>query len=354
MYLKESYRKVVYLVLEYLPWSRAVHKLSLSKYQSGDFSCLDIELGGECNYHCVYCDSPDRKKVCEISFSKLEELLLEGSFDWIYVCGLGEPAFNKNYEKLIMLLEYCRKYNLKCSIFSNLSNLTSELVEYIQDEILYLLFKYDSNDSYMVKSLYGTNNVKEQLSNIDKVKKLVHIDKGTTNLAASIVPTRFNKNNILHIVKECLSARIYPLLGELELSGKGQVNYENLYLDKDELQEIKEEVEDLIGESYSIPICPAMISGIHCSYDSYITVDQFSGMSCHWFWLEEPKTQKLMRLSEKTALVDIKSAIIDYRNKRFPDVEAFLNEQENIGMAFGGCGGDIHQIFRQYIVSHRR
>ncbi len=53
-------------MLEYLPWSKKVLAENLQIYSEGRFLCLDIELGGECNYHCVYCDSPDRGKCCTL------------------------------------------------------------------------------------------------------------------------------------------------------------------------------------------------------------------------------------------------------------------------------------------------
>ena len=51
-----------------------------------------IELGGQCNYKCVYCDSPSRNKESIISTSKIEEVLKTKKIDWIYICGLGEPT----------------------------------------------------------------------------------------------------------------------------------------------------------------------------------------------------------------------------------------------------------------------
>jgi hypothetical protein len=341
-------------MLEYLPWSVATLKKSLNKYCAGIFSSLDIELGGECNYHCVYCDSPDRKKTCAIHLEGLDALLSEGSFDWVYICGLGEPTHNGNYERFIELLRYCRKRGVKCSVFSNLSNLTPELQEYIKDGILHLQFKYDSNDFTIGRTLYGTERIREQLNNITKAKQLAIAQNDTTNLAASIVPTRLNKDFILPIIEECLSAQIYPLLGELEPSGKGEVNYENLCLNKEELMGIKEGVEKLTGGSYEIPICPSVISGIHFSYDSFITVDKFSGLSCHWFWLAEPHVQNLMRFSTTFSLHEIEQAILSYRDTRLADMESFLAKKDNIGLVFGGCGGNVQRILRLYFEYHRR
>ncbi len=341
-------------MLQYLPWSTSTHNNCLSKYRLGKFSCLDIELGGKCNYHCVYCDSPDRQKGCIISLNAIETILSQGSFDWIFVCGLGEPTYSDNYEKFIDLLNLCKKYHVRCSAFSNLSNLTNELSDYIADGILHLLFKYDSYDSNIVQSLYGTKYSRKQLDNIKLAKQLVLIDNNTTNLAASIVPTRLNKNYIVSIVEECLSSNIFPLIGELELSGKGQINYANLCLDRNELLQLKDEVEKLIGETYTIPICPSVISGIHFSSDSFITVDEFTGLSCHWFWLEEPKVRKLIHFNEKVPLKTIEQEIITYRNSQIEKIQTFLSNPSQVGLAFGGCGGEVQKIFEQYIDCHRR
>ena len=48
----------VIIMWEYLPWAQSTLEKALKKYTRGIFSILDVELGGECNYHCVYCDSP--------------------------------------------------------------------------------------------------------------------------------------------------------------------------------------------------------------------------------------------------------------------------------------------------------
>lgn len=340
-------------MLEYLPWAQSTLDTALKKYSKGLFSILDVELGGECNYHCVYCDSPDRKKKCRLSVDAFENLISTRMFDWLFICGLGEPTFNQNYEILLKLLSMCEKYNVKCSIFSNLSNITPELIHYIEAEVLYILFKYDSPHISTVKTLYGVRSAQQQIQTVKSMKKYVRCTNNKTNLAASIVPTQLNYNDIMNIVEECIDANIFPLLGELELSGKGETNYENLCLNSEELQKIKQKTEELLGYEYRIPICPSVISGIHFDSDSYITVDAFSGLSCHWFWLEEPKTKRLIYFDTNSSLAEITDLIINYRNKRLEDVETYMKEKKDVGAAFGGCGGKIGTIFNYYLVSHK-
>lgn len=339
-------------MLEYLPWSNKERAACLEAYKNGQLSILDIELGGECNYNCVYCDSPDRKKDCLISLPQIEQLMQDGNFRWVYICGLGEPTFNKNYKLLIGILHFCEKYGLKCSIFSNVSYLTEELKEFIRKRILYILFKYDTQCISLVKTLYGTRKPSDQLRAIDEIKSLVCFENGTTNIAASIVPTQLNLKEISNIVADCLDSNIFPLLGELELSGKGQTNYENLFLSTQELVSLKMKIEKLCGEKYTIPVCPAVINGVHINNRGDITVDLFSGLSCHWFWLQEPKTVALTHLDQDNNLPMITSKIFYYREKRFADVANYLKSYSSVGRAFGGCGGDIEGLFNEYLRIH--
>ena len=184
------------------------------------------------------------------------------------------------------------------------------------------------------------------------MKKYVRCNDNKTNLAASIVPTQLNYKDIMSIVEECVDANIFPLLGELELSGKGETNYENLCLNPEELKKIKDNTEKLLGHKYQIPVCPSVISGIHFSSDSYITVDAFSGLSCHWFWLEEPKVNRLLQFNANSSLTKMTDLILNYRTKQLKDVEAYMRENKDVGAAFGGCGGKIGTIFNQYLTYH--
>lgn len=341
-------------LIEYLPWSRSIYQESLDRYKNGLFSSLDIELGGECNFHCIYCDSPEYEKKCQIPMDIINEYLSSGMIRWVYICGLGEPTFHNNYSRLVSLLKSCARYGVRCSIFSNLSNLTPELIQYIQDGILHVQFKFDTREESLVKKLYGSQSPAEQLCNINTIKKLVKSDGETTNLAASIVPTKLNLHSILGVVEECLDANIYPLLGELECSGMGQVNYEKLCLHPEEALALKETVEHLCGETYVIPVCPSVISGIHIDYFGNITVDKKTGLSCHWFWLDEPQISSLVHCSKCESIDTIGKVIWNYRNGCMDNVVNFLNKGERVGMAFGGCGGNVTKLFKQYLEVHRR
>lgn len=338
-------------MLEYLPWSKQEFTICVHDYINGHLPILDLELGGGCNYNCVYCDSPDRGKPCHVSLDNIEKLMSAGEFRWVYICGLGEPTFGENYSFLVNLLSLCEKHDIRCSIFSNLSNLTEELKSYIRKGILYILFKYDTKKASRIKTLYGTRETEAQLSAINELWSLVHFENGLTNIAASIVPTQLNSDEILNIVEECIDHHVFPLIGELESSGKGQTNYENLFLNHSELLSIKDRVDKIWNGHYNIPICPAVINGLHINNQNSITVDSFSGLSCHWFWLKEPKIETLAHLDDKVSLDTLKASVYNYREEHVVDVVSFLKEYTPVGGAFGGCGGDVIQLFKTYLAS---
>ncbi|MDR1583054.1 MAG: aminotransferase class V-fold PLP-dependent enzyme [Prevotellaceae bacterium] len=333
-------------MIEYLPWSKKLFNKGLKNYTNGQFNVLDIELGGQCNYHCIYCDSPSRNKESIVSISKIEDVLKTNPIKWVFICGLGEPTAGGNLPLLTSILDLCLKYEAKCSCFTNLSVLSPEIENYIKQGVLHLLFKHDSTDLSIINNLYGTKKAVEQAKNIEAIKKLVKIKNGYTNIAASIVPTKKNKNEILSIVKDCINNNIFPLIAELENSGKAQEHYDELALSNEELTDIKTQVNNLIEDEYEIPICPAVICGVHIRYDGMVTVDAKTGLSCHWFWLEEPRTHSIGNFNNLNFSA-ITANIRKYRKNQIDEVITIYKNRNNL--VFGGCGGDVEKILSKYI-----
>ncbi len=72
-------------------------------------------------------------------------------------------------------------------IFSNLVNLDKELLDYIENGTLHVLFKLDSFKPEVMRFLYGADRSQIILKNYHRLKKAVKTNNGTTNLGASIV-----------------------------------------------------------------------------------------------------------------------------------------------------------------------
>lgn len=71
-----------------------------------------------------------------------------------------------------------------------------------------------------------------------------------------------------------------------------------------------------------------------------------NGLSCVWFWLENPKMITLGNIKDMSA-DEITKRIIDYRKSKFEEVVAI--ERTLKANPFGGCGGDAKALLNQYI-----
>ena len=337
-------------MLEYLPWSVQEFNNTLDYYKNRKLSILDIELGGACNLSCVYCDTPDRVSQSNIEIKSLEQILLSKRIQWIFICGLGEPTVKSNKRKLLEVLSLCKKYGIRCSMFTNLVEFDDELFNYIKSGILYILFKLDTFESPRMQELYGIKNGKVLLSKLKEAIESVNINNSLTNIAASIVPTSKNKDEVIKIIEFCLNKGLFPLIGDLENCGMPQEIYQSLKLKEQDLFSIKLEIQKRFNIKYKVPICPSVIGGIHINSDSEIVVDEDTGLSCHWFWLQKPKVHKLLSFTNKSKYEEIVISIINYRNQKLSFVTDYIPKIQE--MSFGGCGGDIKYLLNEYINAH--
>ena len=333
------------MLYEYAPWAKdALHRI-LSE-SSNSLPILDIQFGGACNLNCIYCDTPKYGLPCSLNLKSIEKIINTGNIKWIYACGLGEPTAEGNVEALKRILAICKRMSVKMSMFSNLVNLDDELLDYIKYGTLHVLFKLDSFNPEVMQFLYGADKSQTILENYHKLKDVVLIKDGTTNLGASIVPTSKNYEEIYHIIDWCMENGIYPLLGQLENAGKCAHIFHELELKDEQLLTLRNYMESKYGVHYEIPVCPATISGVHITNGNKVIVDERTGLSCGWFWLDEPKMIAIDDI-RKSSLEEITSKIIDYRKSKFAEVvEIEKNLEPN---PFGGCGGDAKALLSQYI-----
>lgn len=335
---------------EFLPWSTKVYQNAIKNYINGQFSILDIQLNGKCNYNCIYCDSPDRNLSSKIDFDHLEKLILHNNtlYDWMFICGLGEPLWKENKDILLHLLDLCKQRNMKCTIFTNGSNIDDSIIEYIRAGVLFPLIKIDTFSGELAESLYGTSQSAKNLSAIQELFKIAkEFDDEYYHIAASIVPTAKNLQEIPNIVETCIENNTFPLLGQLEYAGKAISSYNDLLLSKDTLMELKERISRICKSDYKVPICPSVIAGIHINNDGYISVDSKSGLSCSWFWLETPQTVNLCEVNTLTSLTNAEKAILNYRKKTINNLPMLNSNIEE--HPFGGCGGNIKDLFDDYV-----
>lgn len=339
-------------MLEYLPWSQKTLSESLAAYEHGLFTLLDVEVGGSCNLSCVYCDSPNRTVKSTITIESFTKLLADGNVSWVFICGLGEPTARANVKQFQALINSSKIHGARVSAFTNATAINDRLAADVCNGDLCLLFKCDTFDPDKIRRLYGAKNADSVISGIARALSLVSVSNDLTNIAASIVPTTENFDDIISIVKSCLDRGVFPMIGDLEDSGKGKDTYSRLKLSAEKLVELKKNLSKTLGVEYSVPICPATIAGIHVGYDFTIFVDELSGLSCHWFWLEQPRPISLGHLDQFEEYSDICRKIIAYRSARLDAVEVAV---ANLApLPIGGCGGDIVSMIRFYLAAHKK
>ena len=336
-------------MIQYKPWSNEIVNEMIHDVCDGVFSCLDIGVSGKCSYNCMYCETPYRDKVSSLNLDKVCAFLDTKQFKWVYFCGIGEPTYECNEQQLLRVLESCEKNNTKCSIFTNLSNLSEKLIEYIKNGTLYCIFKFDSQSKDIVRKLYNPSNtdLDTHLKNIKIIDSFVIADEITTNIAASIVPTKYNIDEIPELVQWCVDRNIFPLVAQLEYAGAAKNVYEELSLDDEILYQLKQKIEAILGEEYKVPFCPAVFSGLHITCDNKITIDSRTGLSCHSFWLTDPLPYVVCNnIDELLTIEDITSRMLDKRTEFYENFIKHRNQYEYY--IFGGCGGNKKEIFELY------
>ena len=331
---------------EYAPWANEELKriLLLSQYS---LPILDLQFGGSCNLNCIYCDTPRYDHPCLLDLAAIEKIIHSGNIKWVYACGLGEPtAKGENGNAFKKVLSMCKDNSVRVSVFSNIVELDDELLQYIDNGTLHVLFKLDSFKPAVMNYLYGADRSKTILRNYERLKEVIHVTDGKTNLGASIVPNAKNQDEVFKIIDYCMKYGIYPLLGQLENAGKCVRIFDELKVDDVKLLAMRQYIKDMYGIDYEMPICPAAISGIHITNANQVVVDEKTGLSCGWFWLINPKMIKIGNIITMSAQ-EITEEIINFRKSRLSNVVSI--EKSLKPNPFGGCGGDAKRLLQQYI-----
>jgi pyruvate-formate lyase-activating enzyme len=334
-------------MLEYRPWSRAVMQRTLAAYREGRFTVFDLELSGACNLDCAYCDSPQRDIFATWSLPDIRRLCSGGQVEWLFVCGIGEPLVKPNYDRFVELLRLCYECGVKCSTFTNGVLIDGVIKEAVRNGTLSLLVKLDSLVPEIGDHIYGQQVTTGILRNLEDLAELRCETGNTTNLGVSIVPTRLNVDEVPEIAEHCVNLNLFPLIGQLEDAGRAKTARRSIGLSDQEISAMRIRVSSQLHQDYIIPTCPAVIGGVHVGHGGKVIVDRFTGLSCHWFWLKEPRLQELTDISTGCEWTVCERDILKYRATRVADVEEALSEMA--GFPLGGCGGNVRGLLRDYV-----
>lgn len=255
-------------------------------------------------------------------------------------------------EHLKQILQWCKEKNIGLSMFSNMLNVDKELLDYIDDGTLHVLFKLDTFDKEKMAYLYGQDKGDIILRNYQALKEVTHAKNGVTNLGASIVPTSVNYNALPSIIDYCMENGIFPLIGQLEDAGSCSKIFKDLEVKEKNLVKFRDYLSHTYGVDYEMPTCPATISGIHVTNTNNIILDKRTGLSCPWFWLDEPQLEVIGNI-QNMSYDEIVNSILKYRQSKLLDVEDI---EKNVELyPFGGCGGNAKQLLRTYLdISKKR
>ena len=332
-------------MMQYRPWEKKEVENLISQ-SNHTLPILDIQLGGACNLKCIYCDTPKYGLPCSVDLDSIEKLMNDGSIKWVYVCGLGEPTAAQNLNHLKAILKMCKDKDIKLSMFSNMLNVDDELLRYIDDGTLHVLFKLDTFDKDKMSYLYGKDKGDIFLKNYQALKEVTHTYNGVTNLGASIVPTSVNYDELLYIINWCMENNIFPLIGQLEDAGSCSKVYKELEVKEADLLKLREYISRTYGVNYEMPTCPATISGIHVTNTNNVILDKRTGLSCPWFWLDEPQIEVIGNIQNMN-YDQIINRILKYRANKLDDV-AYMEKHIEL-YPFGGCGGNAKTLLRTYL-----
>ena len=334
-------------MIEYTPWSQRELTLAKNAHKEGRLVALDLEVGGECSFSCAYCDSPNRSLRAVTTAADVRRLVRPNHIRWLYICGLGEPTHPRNRTLLYKCINIARDCGLRVSLFTNCSGVDERLLSSVAEGVVFLLFKLDSLHPEVIEKVYGIDSGAHMLRKIEKISEYVDFANGYTNIAASIVPTQLNREEIGQIATWCVDRNIFPLIGQLEAAGLGAEAYTDLSLSEPELWELRHRIEDALESKYSVPMCPAVMGGVHVNHGGKVVVDRMTGLSCSWFWLKTPDVEVLRDFGAACSWEDIEKDIMSYRQARVSAVRDVINDLRELPV--GGCGGDIVCLLRDYL-----
>ena len=335
-------------MMQYRPWAEDEVKSLINEVPNRKLLVLDLQLGGGCGNNCSYCDDSGRRGYsCSVNMDSVRKLIENGDIKAVYVCGIGEPLHCTNLRKLNELLQICHDKGIYVSMYTSLPHLSDNILKYIDDGTLNLLYKYDTENINKAMRIYGQSREKalQYFINYLSLGNVIHNENGITNIGASIVPSSVNSSELKKLVNCCLVNGVFPMIGELENSGSCTSNYDQLKVDEKDLQKTKDWMRDKYNIDYKIPTCPATIAGIHVNNFGNVIVDEKTGLSCSWFWLEQPKMKAIGNINNM-GYDEIVDRIFDYRDSRY---QAVCDYVENMAEhPFGGCGGDAKSLLKTY------
>lgn len=341
-------------MVEFYPWSKKVLNENIDIQQSGQMPVLDLELSAQCTgASCIYCDSKPKVGCAhanEIDWMLLQNIMAQSKelgLRWVYTCGLGEPMEDG---KFWYLLDFLKANDIKLSMFTNGVFIKDiNVARRLKESNVHIILKLDTFDEQKF----------DRILNIKGTAKKVYLaneyllsagygskDGQYTDLAYSIVPTIFSLDGIPAVIDFAKKHGVFPSIGELENAGNVYRKGIKDIIDvaPDDLLSLKKYADEYAGGTYKRPICSAILTGLHIDNMGDCVVDRQSGLNCKWFLLNEPDTYTVGNI-KKESIEDLFKKVNNYRKEQFRINRNLFNEYRQGKFVFGGCGGNIREVF---------
>ncbi|MCK4902222.1 MAG: hypothetical protein KAS76_02610 [Thermoplasmatales archaeon] len=120
----------------------------------------------------------------------------------------------------------------------------------------------------------------------------------------------------------------------MEPLGNAKDNMSILEVSKKDLQNLLKKVSQILGYSYSRPLCPGIISNFRIDHVGNCIIDTSTGLGCGWFLNEKGKPLVIENI-RTDSIEEIRKKAFSYRYKHFKEA---INILKGIKPVIG-CGG---------------
>lgn len=246
----------------------------------GKLLCARIETSYLCNMNCIYCawDS-GADQSCEIEYELLlrfiTELKAQGAKSVIIVGG-GEPTI---YERFRDLVEFIDQLDLIPVVITNGLTMDRGLADFLYSHQASVLIKHDSDLQETQNFLSGNKHAyKKMYEGLKNLIDLGFAKELNTRLGISFVITKKNKKEIPDIWRFCRKNHIYPNPELLNPIGRAEINFDDLVLGENELEQLLETVNRIDLEEFHIDKKRVKQGENYCLqhlYSLYLNVDGY-------------------------------------------------------------------------------
>lgn len=195
---------------------------------------LYIELTSKCNLYCKHCYNSSGNVLHELPFHIIERIITDGKkmgLDFVSLSG-GEPLLHKNIWDILDLLD---RENIFFLLISNGTCINDQVIDKMQKYKCNIQLSLDGADSYTHDSIRGVGNFEKSIHNVEK---LMHSGFGGKLVIKSVITNYMNENEqikFMELAQKLNASKVE--FGWLNRTGRGEQNYNELFIGKHKIQE---------------------------------------------------------------------------------------------------------------------